>query len=419
MTSRREEIIKRFIRYAKIDTQSSNDSQTFPSTKKQFDLANILVQELQELGLKDAHVDDKCYVYATLESNILKDHPSFGKVPNIGFIAHMDTSPDVSGHNVNPQIIENYQGGDIALPHSPGMFIRVSENPILKNCIGHTIITTDGTTLLGADDKSGVTAIMEAIKHLKENPLKVHGNIKIAFTPDEEVGQGVKYFDLKKFDALCAYTVDGGMPGRLNKETFSANSATVKVKGRDTHPGSAKDKMINASKALCEIISLLPKKMAPETTSGYEPFIHPHHIEGSIGEAQAKFLFRAFDEKTLDEEKKILENIIEVVKTNYKGIEIDLTIKESYRNMREVLEKNPLVLSNLWEAAISAKVTPSWEPIRGGTDGSGLSAMGLPTPNIYNGGNNFHSKTEWLSVNALEESIETLINLATIWVYKN
>ncbi len=411
--------LERFLRYAKIDTQSKEDSDTTPSTQKQFNLGNLLVKELKELGIQDVSIDEHCYIYASIPSNLPKTHPSFGKVPAIGFIAHVDTSPDVTDENVKPQVIENYRGGDIVLPGDNNFVIAESENKSLANCIGHTLVTTDGTTLLGADDKAGVAAIMTAAAKLLEDQSILHGDIKIAFTPDEEIGQGTKFFDIPKFGAKYAYTLDGELPGELNKETFSANSAILHVTGRDIHPGSAKDIMVNSIRAAAEVIVRLPKDMAPETTEDYQPYIHPHIEEGSVGNTTIKFLFRDFDTNGLDIQKKMLEKIIETVKPLYPKAKFELEIIEMYRNMREKLDENPLVLECLWEAALKSGTKPYWKPIRGGTDGSRLTEMGLPTPNIYNGGQNFHSKTEWLSVNDMNLSVDTVINLIKTWVEKS
>ncbi|MGA2296704.1 MAG: peptidase T [FCB group bacterium] len=414
-----ESALDRFLRYAKIDTQSQEGSETFPSTMKQFDLANLLVKELKELGVSDVSIDEHCYVFGTIPSNVPANHPAYGKVPAIGFLAHVDTSPDVTGKDVKPQVIKNYQGGDIVLPGDKSVVIKVSENKGLAKCIGHTLVTTDGTTLLGSDDKSGITAIMTTAQELLNNPSIIHGDIKIGFTPDEEVGQGTKYFDIPKFGAKCAYTIDGDLPGELNKETFSANSAIVHVYGRDIHPGTAKDIMVNSIRAVADIIARLPRDMAPETTSGYEPYIHPHIFEGTVSKSTLKMLFRDFVTAGLDTQKQMLEKIIAEVQPLHPKAKIELEIIEMYRNMREKLDENPLVLECLWDAAVQAGVKPYWEPIRGGTDGSRLTEMGLPTPNIFTGGQNFHSKTEWLSVDSLNKTIETVIKLVQVWVEKS
>lgn len=414
-----KEAQERFLRYIQIDTQSDESSESSPSTAKQFDLAHLLVEELKSLGLTDAVVSDKCYVTATLPSNISQNDAAFGKVPTVAFLAHMDTSPDVSGAGVRPNIIENYQGGDIVLPADNSVVITESESPALKNCIGHTIITTDGTTLLGADDKAGIAVIMTAVNHLINNKNLLHGDIKVCFTPDEEVGRGADHFDVKGVGAKYAYTIDGEMPGALNKETFSANGATITATGRDIHPGYAKDVMVNSMRALADIVSRLPQDMAPETTDGFQPFIHPYSMVGEVKESVLKLLFRDFKTEGLDQQKKIVEDIIAEVAKLYPKTKIKLEIKESYRNMADKLKETPEVLDNLWEASLRAGVKPVWEPIRGGTDGSRLTAMGLPTPNIYGGGQNFHSAREWLSVNAMQQSVDTVINLAQIWVEKN
>lgn len=415
----KETALERFLRYAKVDTQSKDDSETYPSTQKQFDLANLLVAELKALGLADAEIDEHCYVMASLPSNLEESHKAFGKVPAIGFIAHVDTSPEVSGEGVKPQIIENYNGGDIVLPADNSVIIKSSENPKLEKCIGHKLVTSDGTTLLGADNKAGVAAIMTTVDHLLNHPEIKHGTIRIGFTPDEEIGQGTKYFNIEKFGVKYAYTVDGDMPGELNKETFSANLAIVHVQGRDIHPGGAKNIMINSIRIIADIIARTPRNMAPETTAGYEPYIHPYVLEGGVGNSTLKILFRDFRSEGLDDLKKIMENIIAEVQPMYPNAKIELEIKEQYRNMKEKLDEQPIVTENLWEAAVRSGAEPYWEPIRGGTDGSRLTEMGVPTPNIYTGGQNFHSRTEWLSVNAMEKAVETLINLVQVWVEKS
>lgn len=411
-----DSILEKFLRYVKIDTQSDENCEETPSTKKQFDLANLLVKELEELGVKDIVLDEHCYLFATIPSNLPAGSPD---VPQIGFLAHLDTSPDVSGENVKPQVIENYQGGDITLPGDKNVVIKTTENPNLAKCIGHKIVTSDGTTLLGSDDKSGVAAIMQLVQVLKENPDIKHGNIRIGFTPDEEIGRGTQHFDLKRFNCQYAYTIDGGMPGELNKETFSADSATINITGRDIHPGTAKDIMVNSIRVMGEIIMRLPKDMAPETTDNYEPFIHPHTATGSVGSSQIRFILRDFKTEGLTKQKEILEAIIKEVQLLYPNAKIELEIKTQYRNMYDSLVANHSGCDYLWEAAERAGTNPFWSPIRGGTDGSRLTEMGLPTPNIYTGGHNFHSRTEWVSINALEKTVETLVNLVQIWVEKS
>jgi tripeptide aminopeptidase len=408
-----EKVLDKLLRYVVIDTQSDDACDTTPSTSKQFNLAKILVSELRQIGIKDAIVDNNCYVYATIPSNIPDKN-----VPTIGFLAHLDTAPDSPGNNVKPQIIQNYQGGDIVLPADKNVVIRMDENPELKNCIGHTIVHTDGTTLLGSDDKSGIAAIMAMAETLINSPEIKHGNIRICFTPDEEIGRGTQCIDLNKLGCQYAYTIDGDMPGELNKETFSADAAIITITGRDIHPGMAKDIMINAGRVMGDIIARLPKDMSPETTDGYQPFIHPTSCNGNVLNAKINFILRDFKMEGLIVQKQILEKIIADVQTMYPKAKIELETKVQYRNMNDSLEKQPHGLDYLWEAVIKTGVKPYWKPIRGGTDGSRLTEMGLPTPNIYTGGQNFHSRTEWVSIDALEKTIETIIHLVQIWAEK-
>jgi len=414
----KETALERFLRYVKVDTQSKDDVEEYPSTSKQFDLLNLLVKEANELGLKDVSIDKYGYVMATLPSNVPKTDPAFSKVPTIGFIAHVDTSPSASGANVKPQVM-TYQGGDVVLPGDPSAVIRESENPDLKNNVGKTIITSDGTTLLGADDKAGIAIIMTAMQTLLEKPNVLHGEVKVGFTPDEEVGNGTKYFDIKKFGAQFAYTVDGDTAGELNKETFSANTAVITVHGHNIHPGMAKGIMVNSMRAMADIIARTPKDMAPETTDGYQPYIHPHVLQGEEEKTTLKLLLRDFRTEGLDELKRRLEKIIAEVQPLHPKARIELQIIESYRNMREGVEKDPRVLDCLWEAAKRSGLEPKWVPIRGGTDGSKLTANGLPTPNIFTGGHNYHGKTEWASLWGMEKAVETVVNLAQIWVEKS
>ena len=413
-----ETVLDRFLRYVAMDTQSSEESSTYPSTEKQLDLLKLLVSELAQLGLSDVTLDKWGYVMATLPGNISKDNPEFRDVPVIGLIAHVDTSPSVSGANVKPQVIV-YHGGDIVLPGDRSVVIAESENPELERNIGKQIVTSDGTTLLGADDKAGVAIIMTAIQEFINNPGLPHGDIRIAFTPDEEVGAGTRYFDINRFGARFAYTVDGDVAGELNKETFSADSAIITVHGRNIHPGTAKGLMVNSIRAIADIIVRMPKDIAPETTEGYEPYIHPHNLQGEEEKSTLKILLRDFDTSGLGRLKEILEGIIEEVKPLHPKAQIGLEIIESYRNMREGVEKDPRVLESVWEAAKRAGLEPKWVPIRGGTDGSRLTASGLPTPNIFTGGKNFHSKTEWASVSDMESAVSTLIHLAQVWVEKS
>jgi tripeptide aminopeptidase len=415
----RQTSLERFVRYAKIDTQSKDDSETYPSTPKQFDLLKLLVGELKDLGLKDVTMDQYGYVMATIPSNVPAGHPAYGKVPVIGFVAHVDTSPSASGANVRPQIIEKYDGQDIVLPANPAVVIRLSENPELKSNIGRTIVTADGTTLLGADDKAGVAIVMTAAQTMVNDPSLLHGEIRICFTPDEEVGNGTKYFDLKTFGAKFAYTVDGDTPGELNKETFSANLAVISVHGRNIHPGSAKGIMVNSLRAMADIVSRMPRDIAPETTEGYEPYIHPHHLEGEEALSTLKILLRDFNTAGLDVLKKKLEAIIAEVQALHPKTKIELKIIEQYRNMKDFMGTDNRVLDCMWEAARRAGLEPKWVPIRGGTDGSRLTEKGLPTPNIFTGGQNYHGPTEWLSVDGMLKSVETVVNIGRLWVEKS
>jgi tripeptide aminopeptidase len=408
-----ETVLDKFLRYVVIDTQSKEDSESYPSTAKQFDLLNVLLKELKGLGVPQVSIDEHGYVMATLSANVSI------KVPAIGFVAHVDTSPEVSGANVKPQVIKEYKGGDIVLPGDSNIVIRESENPALKTALGKMIVTSDGTTLLGADDKAGIAIIMTAIQQLITNPKIPHGEIKVGFTPDEEVGAGTKFFDIKKFGAQFAYTLDGDTTGELNKETFSANSCLITVHGRDIHPGSAKNIMINSVRVISEIIARLPKHQAPETTDGYEPYIHPYVLEGGVGKSTIKLLFRDFKTSGLDDLKKIVEKVVAEVQSLYPKAKIEIQINEQYRNMREELEKDTRVIDYLYEATKRSGLQPLWTPIRGGTDGSRLTADGLPTPNIFTGGSNYHSCTEWVNVWGMEKAVETVLNLVQIWVEKS
>ncbi len=415
----KEPALEKFIRYAKIDTQSMDDAESYPSTKKQFDLLNLLLKELRELGLKDAQIDRYGYVTATLPSNLPPSHRARGKVPVVGLVAHVDTSPSASGTDVKPQVIQAYAGGDIVLPGDPSVVIRESENPELKRNIGKSIVTSDGTTLLGADDKAGCAIIMTAIQTLIGSPELLHGDIRVAFTPDEEVGAGTKHFDLKSFGADFAYTVDGDTPGELNKETFSADLAVITVHGRNIHPGSAKNIMVNSLRAMADIVTRMPKDTAPETTEGYEPYIHPHIIEGEEARSTLKILLRDFNTAGLDVLKRKLEAIIAEVRPLHPKARIELQIIEQYRNMKDYMGKDARVLDCLWEATKRAGLDPLWVPIRGGTDGSRLTEKGLPTPNLFTGGQNYHCKNEWVSVYGMEKATETVVNLVQVWVEKS
>lgn len=403
-------VTERFLRYVKIDTQSDPDSTTCPSTEKQKDLARVLVKELLNMGIVDAHMDENGYVYATIPGNSKK------KVPVICFCSHMDTSPDCSGKGVNPQIHKNYAGKDIVLLNDKTQIIKTSEHPSLLKQIGNDIITTDGTTLLGADNKAGVAEIMDAAHHLMKHPEILHGTIKILFTPDEEIGRGADKADLQKLGADYGYTIDGEELGHLENETFSADAVTINIHGVSTHPGFAKNKMESAIKIASEIIAALPKDiMSPESTEKMQGFIHPVSISGGIEETSIQFIIRAFEEETLKTQEDFLKNLTSTILKKYPRSNFDFTVKQQYRNMKQVLDKNPDIIYNALEAIRRAGVEPVLSSIRGGTDGSRFSYMGLPCPNIFAGEHAFHSKHEWVSIQDMQKAVETIVNLCVIW----
>src|SRR5690349_14357075 len=409
-----ESVMDRFLRYVKIDTQSQEDQTTTPSTRKQLNLANLLAKELTALGAQNVRVSEFGIVYATVPGNLADN----SKVPVVGFIAHMDTSPAVSGENVNPVIHKNYQGGDITLPKDPTQVITVEKNPVLKTLIGTDIITADGTTLLGSDDKSGCAEIMTMIDILRQNPQIKHGTLAIAFTPDEEIGTGVDKFDVEGFGAKFAYTVDGEELGDISNETWSARTATVTFKGKSTHPGTAKGIMINSLYAAADFLNRFPKTMLPETTEGRVGFVHPYASSLDTEESTVKILLRDFEIKGLEAKEAILKNMIAVTQKRFPNVKITMDVKVGYLNMKEVLKDYPQLTDFAIEAAKRAGVTPEIRPIRGGTDGSNLTARGLPTPNLFTGGHNFHGKLEFNSRKGLEKSTETLLNLVQIWAEK-
>jgi tripeptide aminopeptidase len=403
-------VLERFLRYVVIDTQSDPASPTCPSTEKQKDLGRLLVKELLELGLGDAHLDLHGYVYATIPANTDK------MVPVVCFCSHMDTSPDCTGKDVKPQIVKNYQGGDIALPADKSQIIRAAEHPALNDQIGNDIVTTDGTTLLGADNKAGVAEIMDAAYFLVRNPQVKHGTIKILFTPDEEIGRGVDKADLKKLGADFGYTIDGESAGHLEDETFSADGAVITIEGVSTHPGFAKGKMEHAIKIAAAIVDRLPKDTcSPETTEGREGFLHPTSISGTLESATLSLIVRDFTEQGLKQKEALLEQIVRDVMKDYPRSTYKLTIKEQYRNMKVVVDKHPEIVENALEAIRRAGLTPVRSSIRGGTDGSRLSFMGLPCPNIFAGEHAFHSRLEWVSVQDMQAAVRTIVHLATIF----
>ncbi|MFC1222780.1 peptidase T [Pedobacter sp. BG31] len=404
---------QRFIKYAKIDTQSDPNSPTCPSTLKQKNLAAVLVEELQEIGISDAEMDDNGYVYGTIPSNTDK------QLPVIFFCSHMDTSPDCSGENVKPIIHEKYQGQDLVLPDDNQIVIKLAEHQDLKQQIGNDIITASGTTLLGADNKAGLAEIMEAAAFLMKNKEVKHGTIKLLFTPDEEIGRGVDKVDLKKLGADFGYTIDGETLGSIEDETFSADGATLKIYGVSTHPGFAKGKMESAIKILAEIVDSLPKDaLTPEATHQKEGFIHPVSINGQVEEAEAHFIIRDFTDENLVSHGRFLEETVKKVMTNYPKSSYKLNIKPQYRNMKQVLDQHPKIVQYGIEAIARAGVVPKQQSIRGGTDGSRLSYMGLPCPNIFAGEHAFHSKQEWVSVQDMEKAVQTIVNIACIWEEK-
>lgn len=406
-----ESALDRFLRYVKIDTQSQEDQTTVPSTRKQLNLANLLAKELTALGAQNVRVSEFGIVYAMVPGNLADN----SKVPVIGFIAHMDTSPAVSGENVNPIIHKNYQGGDIVLPNDKTQVITVDKNPVLKKLIGDDIITADGTTLLGSDDKAGCAEIMTMIDTLNQNPQIKHGTIAIAFTPDEEVGGGIEKFDVKAFGAKFAYTVDGEELGEISDETWSARTATVTFQGKSTHPGTAKGIMINAMYAIGDYLNRFPHDILPETTEGRVGFIHPYAGVIDVESSNLKILLRDFDVSGLDAKEKLLRDMVAQTAAKYPEVKITIDVKENYKNMKEVLKNFPELTHNAMEAARRAGLEPFLKPIRGGTDGSNLTFRGLPTPNLFTGGANFHGKLEFNSRRGLEKSTETLINLVQIF----
>ena len=401
---------ERFLRYVVIDTQSDPASPTCPSTEKQKDLGRLLASELQAMGAGDAHLDEFGYVYATIPGNTDK------RVPAICFCSHMDTSPDCSGTGVKPQIVRNYRGGDIVLPGDPTQVIRAADHPALESQIGNDIVTSDGTTLLGADNKAGLAEIMDAARFLIENPQIKHGTIKILFTPDEEIGRGVDKADLKKLGADFAYTIDGESAGNIEDETFSADGATLIIEGVSAHPGFAKGKMEHAIKIAAAIVERLPKTTcSPETTEGKEGFLHPIAISGALEKATLEFIVRDFTEVGLKAKETLLENIVKEVMSDFPRSSYRLAIKPQYRNMKQVIDAHPAIIDNAVEAIRRTGLTPVMSSIRGGTDGSRLSFMGLPCPNIFAGEHAFHSRLEWVSVQDMEKAAQTIVHLAMIW----
>ena len=402
--------LDRFLKYVTFDTQSSEESDTVPTTEKQKRLGEYLVKELEDIGLNDAAMDQWGYVTATLPGNV--DH----HVPVIGLIAHLDTSPDVSGENVQAQIHKNYQGGDIIISRERDIVLKESENPALKQQIGHDIVTSDGTTLLGADNKAGIAEIFDATHHLITHPEIKHGTIKVAVTTDEEVGKGADHFDIPKFGADYAYTIDGETVGEVEDETFCADTAIITITGVNVHPGYAKNKLVNAIKIAAEIIGGLPKdRLSPETTEKRQGYLHPHNITGNVEQAVVKFLVRDFTVEGLQENEALLRELADKVMAKHPKAKMDFKIDEYYRNMKYKLDEDPKVVEYAVEAVKRAGLTPIRNIIRGGTDGARLSYDGLLTPNIFTGGHNFHSRQEWISVQDMHKAVDVIVRLIQIW----
>jgi tripeptide aminopeptidase len=408
----KKDLIERLTRYVKVDTQSNEESETCPSTSGQITLANMLVDELKSIGMTEVTIDDNGYVMATLPANTDK------AVPTIGFLAHLDTATDFTGAGVNPQIVESYDGNNLVLNEELKVVLSPSEYPNLKNYVGHTLITTDGTTLLGADNKAGIAEIMTALVYLMEHPEIKHGKVRVAFTPDEEIGRGPHKFDVEKFDAKYAYTMDGGPLGELQYESFSAAAAKLTFKGNNIHPGTAKGKMVNSGKIAMEFNSKLPVKEAPEHTEGYEGFYHLLSMNGDVEKTTLHYIIRDFDRENFNHRKKTIQQIVEDMQSVYGKESIILEMNDQYYNMREKIEPVKEIVDIAHEAMTNLDIEPIVEPIRGGTDGSQLSYMGLPTPNIFTGGENYHGKFEYISVDNMEKATKVMIEILRLFEEK-
>ncbi|AQM58861.1 peptidase T [Clostridium baratii] len=407
-----KKVHERFLEYVKVDTKSDEETRTTPSTKGQLELGKILAEELKSIGLQDVRIDEFGYVYGTVKGNIDK------KVPTVGFISHMDTAPDMSGRNVKPQIVENYDGGIVTLNKELNIKLDPKELPELKNYVGKTLITTDGTTLLGADDKAGVSEIITAMEYLINHPEIKHGDIKVGFTPDEEIGEGADHFNVKGFDADFAYTVDGGALGELEYENFNAAGAKVVIKGKNVHPGSAKNKMINSTLVAHEFLNMLPLNEVPEKTEGYEGFSHLMSINGTVENTEMSFIIRDFDSKEFDRRKEEFINAKEKLNSIYGKDTVNVEIKDQYRNMKEMIEPHMYIVDIAKKAMEMSDITPNIVPIRGGTDGARLSFMGLLTPNMFTGGENFHGRYEYIAIESMEKAVETIINIVKLCAEK-
>lgn len=411
-------LLARFLRYVAVDTESDDASETHPSTAKQKELGRILVSELREIGCADVRMAETGHVMATVPANLPPDHPAMGRVPAIGFLAHLDTYPGTPGANVQPLIVPSYAGGDIRLPGT-GDLIAADRNPNLARCLGHTIIHSDGKTLLGADDKAGIAEIMTLLAWLRGHPEFPHGQVCVAFTPDEEIGRGIEDFDMAGFGARYAYTVDGSDLGEIEDETFSADSAVITISGHDVHPGRAKGVMINAVRVASAIVAALPNDLLPETTEGRQPYLHPHAVVGDVSHAELRFLVRAFSERELHEREDCLRSIVAQVGARFPGAVIALDIKQSYRNMGDAIAKDPKVVDYAMLAAERQGIAPMRHAVRGGTDGSRLSALGLLTPNIFAGGQAMHSVREWVSLSWMSAAVGVCLQLLAVWLDKS
>jgi tripeptide aminopeptidase len=404
-------VLDRFLKYVQYDTRSDETSKTYPSTDTQLILLRDLATELREIGLTDAAVDEHGYVMATIPATTTKPG-----VPTIGFIAHVDTSPEMPGTGVKPIVHRAYDGRDLVLPDDPSAVLRLADNPPLARQMGHDIVTASGTTLLGADNKAGVAEIVTAAAHLVARPEIPHGTIRIAFTPDEEIGRGTQHFDVARFGASCAYTMDGGSRGEIEVESFSADAITLTFHGFNTHPGFAKGRMVNAIKVAAAFIDRLPKEsLSPETTDGYEGFVHPYVVQAAVDRTSVKLIVRDFLTAELKTKETMLERLAHDVVAAHPGSRVETAIEEQYRNMREVLDRVPEVADHAREAIRRAGLEPHSRPIRGGTDGSRLSFMGLPTPNLFAGEHNFHSRLEWVSLQDMEKAVEVIVELCRVW----
>lgn len=402
------ELKERFLKYVAFDTQSDPGSETFPSTAKQLALLNHLMEEMIGLGLTEVEIDPNGYVMGSIPAS-----PGYEDKPVIGFISHVDTSPDMKGAEIRPQVIGHYDGGDIVL--NGELVMRVAEFPELAFFKGHTLITTDGTTLLGADDKAGVAEIMTAAEYLMTHPEWKHGKIRIGFTPDEEIGRGVDFFDVERFGARFAYTVDGGFEGELEYENFNAAGVKITIQGRNIHPGYAKDKMINALQVACDLHALLPAVQRPEHTEGYEGFYHLTSLSGTVEQARMEYIVRDHSRERFEAKKKYLADAVALLAERYGEGVVSLEIRDQYYNMREMVEPYPEVIAKAEQAMEMAGVVPVIRPIRGGTDGARLSYMGLPCPNLFTGGMNFHGKYEYCSLDTMHKAVQTILNLAKLW----